>query len=185
MSRLPRSFLWMTLLLSLGACATKPPPPPPSNPSVIDTTLSDDEADFRDSLTNSLGSIDRFIEQTQSGRNLSDYTLGLFVSSLLATLSGQDTKIANHIFEGGRLTDAYLSDVFQYHPNKEIAYFDALKSTAEPALHRAVARALEVLKYIPDSHSAEKKQVADRAMLLKSLTTLKAELTRILESRSN
>lgn len=186
MSPISRSVLWLTLLLSLSACATqRPPPPPSSDPTILDTTLSDDEADFRDSIANSIGAIDRFCEQTQTGKNLSDYTLGLFVSNLLATLSGQDIKIANHIFEGGRLTDSYLSEVFQYHPTMEIAYFDALESSANPAFHHAVARALDVLQYIPDPHSPEKKQASDRKMLLKSLTALKAELTKILVSRSN
>ena len=181
MTSIKRTLYGVAAAFMLAACSAAPPPPSPPSPQEI----SEDEADFRDSLSASLMSIDTFMDQTAKGKNLSDYTLGLFASSLLATLSGQDTNVSHHIFDKGRLTEGYLSDVFQYHPADEIAFFENLQTPSKPPLHLALARTLEVLQYIPDPKSDLDTQAETRADLLNALSGLKTELTALLDSRSN
>lgn len=185
MLSIKRTLYGVALAAMLAACSHTPPSPSQPIDQKSAQDISDDEADFRDTLSTSLTSIDSFNEQTERGKNLSDYTLGLFASSLLATLSGQDSGVAAHIFDKGRLTDGYLSDVFQYHPTDEISFFETLKTPARPHLHLAVARTLEVLQYIPDPKTTPETQAETRAELLNALAGLKTELTAMLESRSN
>jgi hypothetical protein len=182
MLSLKRALCGLALLVTLNACSTQHVAPV-SDAASSKAALSEEEADFRDTISISSGSIDSFKQQTEHGRNLSDYTLGLFSSSLLATLSGQDAASAKHIFDKGRLTEGYLSEVFQYHPAEEIAFFEKLKTPGRPHLHLAVARTLNVLQYIPDPKSDPNTQEETRSNLIKALDALKTELTALIDSR--
>ena len=99
-------------------------------PGLSDDSDYDPVRDFQNSLNNSLLVVSDFIAQTQQGKNLSDFALGMFVSKLLGTLSSQDKVITRHIYSNDRFTEGYLIEVFQNHALDEIAYFSLLSKTA-------------------------------------------------------
>ena len=143
----------------------------------------DDDPDraFRDSLGNSVKVASDLLDQTEKGKNVTEISLGMFVSKLLGTLSSRDKVIAGHIYAQGRFTESYLIDVFQNHANDEVDYFTHLSQTSkdpqEARLSAAVALALDCLRHIPDSSEAATVQARDRGDLGRSLSALKSQLS--------
>ena len=120
----------------------------------------EDEAQlFQSGINGTLKILNDFIAQTRQGKNLSDMTLGLFVMRLLGTLSGQDIDISKHLHANDRFIEAYLTDIFQYHSETEIAFFWDLaahaQTTQQVILCEATANALNILRNIPNGKSSQ------------------------------
>ena len=143
----------------------------------LNPVLEADELDeIKTDLRAAVLTVDSFVQQTQQGRNLSDMTIGLFVSNLLGQLGRQDTALSMHIHRGGRFVEDYLKDVFQFHPEQEIADIKALKDPGNVTVRQAAAAALECLRHIPNAKSPAAEQAEDRAALVQSLHGLKQQL---------
>ena len=130
--------------------------------------------------------IDEYSEKTRRGKNLSDVTLGLFVSRLLGAFGTQDVEISRHLHENDRFIEAYLIQVFQYHPDDEIRFFEdqSAQSTTprQRSLRLSAARALSLLKAIPDGKAPPAQQEQDRQDLLVVLAALNRELEPLAEA---
>lgn len=144
--------------------------------------LDEDPAQaFQSSLVNSIAVLSTFMQQTQQGKNVSDFSLGMFVSKILGTLGSVDKTISSHLHANDRFTEGYLVEVFQNHPDAEIAFFNQLSTVAgnphQAKLDLTAADALECLKHIPDGKEGSEIQAKDRADLSHAFGALKSQLT--------
>lgn len=190
---MPRPFSYSKVRLSwaavfsMGLLAWPPQAPAQTtfDPVGISDEFEDDALLFQNGINGSVIVLDNLIAQTRQGKNLSDMTLGMFVLRLLGTLGSQDTEISKHLHAGDRFIEGYLTDVFQFHSETEIAFFmDLAKQTAIPKqmiLRESTANALDVLRNIPNGKSSQSQQNQDRLNLIKSLTILRPNLAALLD----
>lgn len=171
-------FPALAVLLLFSACTIQPMDDP------VETAAedADDIAQAKSDLAMTLNAIDSFAQQTQQGRNLSDMTLGLFVSGLLGQLGGLDVPLSEHLHKDGRFIEGYLSEVFQYHPDREIAFIRAMSMPGRPLARQTAAAALDCLQYIPDSKASAEAQAKDRETLAQALVTLRLQLSALVAS---
>lgn len=185
-----RSGLWLTsfsvVLISLGLMIALGTPlcfaySGTDLPDLGDGMDEDPVQVFHDSIVNSVAVLSDFMRQTQQGKNVSEMSVGLFVSKILGTLGSADQAIAGHIHANDHFTEGYLSEVFQNHPDAEIAFFNRLSLAAGTPhqfhLDLAVADSLECLKHIPDEKEAVVVQAKDRRDLTQAFDALKSQLT--------
>ena len=149
-------------------------------PGLEEDSEEDEAIAFQHRIAATIVTIDGFIQQTGAGKNLSDITLGMFVSKLLGLLGGQDVEVSKHLHAEDRFIEGYLIEVFQYHSDDEVAYFQQLAHHPDTARHRALclatAAALDVLRNIPDQKAQPLQQAQDRLDLIRSLRTVKRQL---------
>ena len=167
------------LMLLLSACSMQRAE---SADALSVTEDADEAAEVKSGFTASAAAIDGFIDQTRHGRNLSEMTVGLFVSSLLGQLGSQDTALSAHLHQGGRFIDGYLSEIFQYHPKDEIAHILSLPQPGNLLVRQIAAAALECLLHIPDSKTVQAEQATDREALATSFADLKRQLGLLISS---
>ena len=166
------------LMAPLSACTV-------SHSSAVHTSSvedDDDRAEFIGTLNRATSSIDGFVTDTSSGRNLSDFTLGLFVSNLLGILGERDPTLSEYLHRGNRFIQDYLTDIFQYHADEEIASLDRQAESDNSPYAAAASRALEVLRHIPDGRTPSEQQAEERSALIEALTGLKEALEDIRHS---
>ena len=161
----------------------------PDMPGLSDLDDQDEAAYFRSTIERAVTTLDGFILETREGKNLSDFTLGIFVMKLLGSLGRQDVEVSKHLHAGDRFIEGYLVEVFQYHSEDEIRYFNelALQSTLPRTirLRLATAAALDVLRNIPDGKADQLRQQQDRLDLIKALTALKLHLSALSQMDEN
>ena len=172
--RNPLTYAALCVLIAVSACSIQPGEFADS-PTVADDA-ADEDAQTKSDLQSTLIAIDAFVDQTKQGRNLSDMTLGLFISSLLGQLGGLDVPLSEHLHQDGRFIEGYLSEVFQYHPDQEIAFIKAMSMPGQPLARKTAAAALDSLRYIPDTKSSAEQQAKDRISLVAALMELKCRL---------
>ncbi len=143
----------------------------------------EDTADFRDSMKSDAQTIEGMIKDTQAGKNVSEFRLGMFSMNLLNELGDRDPGLGRYFHQGGRTMQTYLTDVFQYHDAEEVAHVAAMAQEpkadgARPMVRLSAKDALEALRHIPASKDAPETQAKDRADLAQALTTLKGDLAK-------
>lgn len=132
--------------------------------------------DYRNSLRSEAAAVQKYLHQTQAGKNVSELSLGWVAYDILVTVSTQDDGLYDYFNQGGRDLQTYLKTAFQRDPAHEIATLDAMVEQT-CALSRRVARdTLEALRHIPDSGEAAEVQERDRKDLARALAALKDHL---------
>ena len=171
-----KSYAAAVVLSVLAACTTIHPVTAESLPGISDQDLVDELAQSKSDLIIAQGAIDGFVAQTAQGKNLSDMTLGLYISNLLGQLGGQDIPLTSHLHQGGIFIEGYLKEIFQYHPRQEIAFIKAMSEPGNIQARQTAAAALECLRHIPNQTAPAPDQAKDRADLMAALTELKQQL---------
>ncbi len=173
-------ILISVMMLTLSACMAHGAVGSEGLPSLTDE--QDEAAETKSYLASMLNNIDGYIAQSDKGRNLSDMTIGLYVSSLLGQLSGFDAPLANRLHQGGRLIDGYLTDVFQFHAQQEIDEISAMPQPGNVLARKTAAAALECLRHIPNGKNPPADQKQDREDMIKALMDLKQTLGALIAS---
>jgi hypothetical protein len=171
--------LTIFLFLALSACSANGAVGPEEFPSLDD---QDETVQSKVGLSKLLPKLDIFVSQTSQGRNLSEMSLGVYISNLLGQLSSLDVPLSTHIHQGGRFIDSYLSEVFQFKPDKEIAEILHLSGDGNVQARKTAAAALECLRHIPNAKSTSADQEQDRKDLTKALLDLKLALNALVSS---
>jgi hypothetical protein len=158
------SFFWLGALL---ACTS--PPRPQSTP-----LSAEDRAEFGRQMTVDAAKAKDYLQQTQKGRNLSEFTLGWFVYGVLTEVSAQDTRLYDHFAANGGDVQQYLKKTFNNQPEREISAVGAMTKQGDPLPPLIARNALEALRHIPNSREAEEIQTRDRNDLARALTGLES-----------
>ena len=159
----------IALLVALGGVAAIRLQP-------LDSDQDEATADFKDSMESDGRFVDAMIADTKAGKNLSDFRLGMFSMNLLNQLSDRDPALGAYFHRGGRMMESYLTDVFQYHSEDEVARIAAMASSGDRPVRKGARDTLEALRHIPVDTDPPADQAQDRADLAKSLRDLKASL---------
>ena len=162
--------------LTLAACAAPPPA------ASLRFEAEDDRAEFMDDLQSDIARLDALLEKTRAGINLSDFSLGWFVLTLLSQLGGHDPGLYARLHPGDQSVEGYLRTRFSAAPETEIAAIRASAEAGPASLRLAAAQALEVLTGIPDPDSPPDAQAASRARLDQRLVELRAFLGGVQET---
>jgi len=175
----------VAVIVMAVACTPKHPAPPTAPTSVIEreddsdaTEREDARREFQEDILADVDKLDSFIQKTQHGANLTEFTLGWFVLILLDELSSQDSALFEHIHAGGMGAEHYLRHPFQADPRGEIATIEAMAQADHRTLRLATRTALEALTRIPDAKDPPEVQTATRKDLSASLMRLKVLLIR-------
>lgn len=170
-SRNSIAFLLVFILAAGGALAWWRVP-------AADSDDAEEAMEFRTEVTTESKSIAAMIAETQSGTNISETRLGMFMMNLLSGLAEHDEGLGTYFHRDGRLMQDYLTDQFQYHSEDEVARVDALAKQGKPAIRESARYALESLRHIPVSKDPPDTQAADRKALAEALTALNENLTK-------
>ncbi len=146
----------------------------PKRPTPFET--AEDAEDFRQSLLTDVRAIDKFANQTTEGQNISEFSLGWLVYTILVTVSSEDQQLYDFFNVDGRDLQVYLKTTFQNHPEEQIAALDAMIARTPSTLRSTARYALESLRHIPNSDEPPQVQQHDRDELAKDLTQLSAYL---------
>ena len=171
--------LTIFFLLAMSACSANGAIGPEEFPSLEE---QDEATQAKAGLSGLQPKLDVFMAQTAQGRNLSEMSLGVFISNLLGQLGGLDVPLSTHLHQGGRFIDSYLSEVFQFKPDKEIAEILHLSGDGNVLARKTAAAALECLRHIPNPKTTSADQEQDRKDLTKALLDLKLALGKLVSS---
>ncbi|RAU20978.1 hypothetical protein CU669_15425 [Paramagnetospirillum kuznetsovii] len=168
----------------LMACADAPPPSATARLAADAGTPSsevedDEREEFQQEILSDIEKVDTFLQKTQRGVNLSEFTLGWFAMILINELCAQDQDLYDHVHAEGRNVELYLRGPFQANPKGEIATLAILARKSNAPIRLAARHALQSLTTIPDSRDSAERQERSRADLYAALTKLKLELTRV------
>jgi len=155
-----RIALGALLSLSLLACATSFPAP------------DSDEKSFE--VVFDVSSVSDFIRQTETGHNVSSFSLGWFIDTLLIDIASRDEDLFHFFHRDGLMMSSYLQTTFQGHPREEIAALLRMADDGNQTLRLAACHALGALLYIPNAKDPPAVQDNDRRLLLDELTALRA-----------
>jgi len=146
-------------------------------PAVAADEDAESQQEFRSELADESKSVKKMIDETNAGKNLSDFRVGMFMMSLLNNLSDYDDGLGAYFHKDGRLMEDYLRNTFQYHSEEEVAHVAELaKQGDHPAVRESARYALEALRHIPDDKDPPTSQADDRKALAASLIQLDAKL---------
>ena len=140
---------------------------------------AEDMEEIKESLTQTLSTIQTHLGILGQGRNLSDMSVGLFVSNLLGQLGRLDAPLSQHIHPNGGLIEEYLSNVFQYNAEQEIAAIADMDQPGNILARQTASAALECLTHIPNAKSPPDSQAEDRRDLAASLVQLNRLVTEL------
>jgi hypothetical protein len=160
-SRLARAALSVCLLLLVAACGTAPRPAAEASREELE--------DFRQTMQDDAEKIGEYIAKLQSGKNISELTIGWFVYDVLTELASQDDKLYYYFNNKDHDLQLYLKIQFHDHPLAEIAALDTLARQGHPTLRLAARSALESLRHIPNSEESADIQSRDRRALAGAL----------------
>lgn len=146
---------------------------PTQNPEV-----DEDTAEFRDTVAVESKTIAAMIADTKAGKNVSEFRLGMFSMNLLNQLADRDPGLGAYFHRDGRMMQSYLTDVFQYHSDEEMAHMAALAADGKRATRQSARYALEALRHIPKPADPPETQAQDRTALAAALTELNADLAK-------
>jgi len=124
-------------------------------------------------VVSDVASVSEFIRQTESGRNVSQFSLGWFIDTLLIDIASRDEELFHHFHRGGLMMSSYLQTTFQNHPEQEIATLDRMAQEKNQTLRLAARHALGALMHIPNTKDSASVQANDRRLLLEELTALR------------
>ncbi len=171
--RLSSALASLAIVVGIAACGPQQPPSATATPEEI----SNERIEFQQDIMADVDKIDTFIQKTQRGANLSEFTLGWFTMILLNELSSQDAGLFAHFHADGMNVEYYLRHPFQKHPRDEIAALDTLaKDGGNPPARLAARHALEALTLIPDAKDPPNIQAQARKDLVVTLGHLKVAL---------
>lgn len=139
---------------------------------------AEDEADFRQTMAGDVKFVNAMLADTEAGKNVSDFRIGMFAMGLLGDLSERDPALGAYFHQNGRLMQSYLTDVFQYHSDDEVAHVAALAAKGGET-RRAAQFALESLRHIPVEKDPPEQQAADRKDLAAALAALGDSLAKL------
>jgi hypothetical protein len=114
-----------------------------------------------------------FIRQTEEGHNVSQFSLGWFIDTLLIDIASRDEELFRHFHRDGLMMSSYLQTTFQNHPDQEIATLDRMAQQGDQTLRLVARHALGALTHIPNSRDPQEVQAADRRLLLEELIALR------------
>lgn len=146
--------------LSLLACADAPPDPDGDEPSF--------------EIVYDVSGVSDFIRQTETGHNVSAFSLGWFIDTLLIDIASRDRDLFRFFHRDGQMMSSYLQTTFQSHPREEIAALMRMADENNHTLRLAACHALGALLYIPNAKDPPAVQDNDRRLLLAELTALRA-----------
>jgi len=145
-------------------------------PTAAGTDDDQDHKEFVAELAGDAKSIDGMIADSKAGKNVTEFRIGMFMMSLLGTLSDEDDTLGGYFHKNGRLMEDYLRNVFQYHSEDEVAAVAAMAKQGNPGIRQSAQYALESLRHIPESKDPPANQDEDRKALVDTLTALKRHL---------
>ncbi len=131
--------------------------------------------DFRQSLIQDSQTINKYLQHTRQGQNVSEFALGWIVYSTLIEISEQDKDLYNFFNKDGHDLQIYLRTTFHDQPEAQVAALDALAQRGDTTLRLIARHGLDSLRHIPDSadppdvQARERSQLADRLAVLKDL----------------
>lgn len=156
------------MLAALAACGT---------PSKMITLDDRDEAlEFQQSLKDYSNSVGDLLRDSQRGKAISDFSMGMLAYDILTSVSSVDRGLYGYFTAGGQDIEGYLKTRFQNKPEEEIAALDKLNGEGSPVLRSVARNTLDALAHIPDSHDPLAVQRADRTELENALQQTKASL---------
>jgi len=158
----------VVMIAALAACAM------PSR--TIKLEDRDDALEFRQSLEDYSGSVSGMIRDTQHGKAISDFSMGMLAYDILATVSSVDSGLHGYFTAGGQDIESYLRTRFQARPAEEISALDKMNGQGSPTLRSVARNTLDALAHIPDSHDPPAVQRINREQLEKALVQTKAAL---------
>ncbi len=171
----PSATIAMAAVLALtAACAGSPPSPTHES--------ADELAEFQQEISVDIDKVDIFLQKTQRGVNLSDFTLGWFTMILLNELCTQDQELFDHLHVDGMNVELYLRNAFQANPQREIAFIDAMARKTNSPIRLAARHALEMLTRIPNAADSSEIQAQARKDLAATLAKLETVLTQVADS---
>ena len=135
-----------------------------------------DLAAFSREMRDSATRVRSLREETDQGRNVSEFSMGLFALRLLNRLAGQDSELAEHIHADQRSTEEYLGDVFRAHPAEEVSAMRRLAQGSHRTLRLAAEHVLEALQHIPEDDESAAQQAGARQRLAAELAALESLL---------
>ena len=159
----------VALLVALGGGVTLQLRP-------ADQDEADAAAEFREAAAADAKTIAAIVADSESGKNVSEFRMGMFSMNLLNELSDRDAALGGYFHQGGRTMETYLTDVFQYHSEEEVARIAAMAGSGKREVRLSAQHALEALRHIPDDKDPPAAQAADRKALAASLKALEASL---------
>ncbi len=165
----PFAFAMAAIFLHMATACSTPKPPTPFQ-------TREDAEDFRQSLLTDARTIDKFTGETRAGENVSEFSLGWLVYTILVSASSTDERLYHFFNADGRDTQLYLRTTFHDHPVQQIAALDALIAEHPSPLRYAARYALESLRHIPESDEPPNAQQRDRGELADNLARLSANL---------
>ncbi|SEH44851.1 hypothetical protein [Magnetospirillum fulvum] len=154
-----RIVLGAVLSLSVLACANTFPAPN-SDEETLEVVFD-------------VSSVSDFIRQTETGHNVSQFSLGWFIDTLLIDIASRDEELFRYFHRDGLLMSSYLQTTFQSHPREEIATLLRMADDGNQTLRLAACHALGALLYIPNAKDPPAVQDNDRRLLLGELTALR------------
>jgi hypothetical protein len=173
-SFVPRDFiaaLVAALVAAGGAYASYKLP-------TVNADVDEDTAEFRDTVAVETKTIAAMIADTKAGKNISEFRLGMFSMNLLNQLADRDPGLGAYFHRDGRMMQSYLTDVFQYHSDEEMAHVAALAGDGKRATRESARYALEALRHIPNPSATAETQAEDRTALADALTELNTNLAK-------
>ncbi len=173
-STIPRDFiaaLVAALVAAGGAYASYALP-------TVNADVDEDTAEFRDTVAVETKTIAAMIADTKAGKNVSEFRLGMFSMNLLNQLADRDPGLGVYFHRDGRMMQSYLTDVFQYHSDEEMAHVAALAEDGKHATRQSARYTLEALRHIPKPSDPPQAQAEDRTALADALTELNTNLAK-------
>jgi hypothetical protein len=132
--------------------------------------------DVRQTLLSDAQAVERYRQHTLEGQNVSEFSLGWTVYSILVTLGSEDPELYDYLTKGNRDIPTYLKTSFKNHPEQEIAAIKQMAEQDNPTLRSTAAASLEALRHIPTDKQSPADQARAREALAPALETLKGML---------
>jgi len=143
-----------------------------------DADAAEAAAEFRAALPAEVKTIAAIIADSKAGKNVSEFRMGMFSMNLLNQLSDQDAALGAYFHKDGRTMQTYLTDVFQYHSEEEVARIAAMEKEGDKPVRQSAHYALEALRHIPEPKDPPADQEQDRKALIEALAALEASLNK-------
>ena len=163
------AFLLVLILAIGGAVAWKLVP-------ASDSDDAEEAREFHTEVLTESKTIAGMIAETQSGKNITEFRIGMFMMNLLSGLAEHDNALGTYFHRDGRLMQDYLTNQFQYHSEDEVAAVAALAKQGKPGTRESARYALESLRHIPRKDDPADQQETDRKALVEALTALNQNL---------
>jgi hypothetical protein len=156
-----RAALLLACLLPGVSCVPQHPPKAFETP--------EDVKEFQDLMQSNVQVLTNYLQKTQQGQNVSEFTLGWLVYNILSTVAGHDQGLYDFFNLRNSDLQIYLRTTFRQAPERQIEALDALRAQQDTPFRATARFALESLRHIPDSHDPPEVQRKDRQDLAEAL----------------